>query len=261
VSPEQEQLMNIVVTVKQIPDPNVAPALDGDRLKREGVAGVLDPGDEFGVEAGLQIAAAHGGEVTVVSMGPAQAMEAVRKALSMGAAKGVLVSDDGLQGADALTTAKVLAEAIKKNGFDLIIAGVESTDGYTGVVPQMVAALLDIPMATFAKSIEINDGVVKINRQTEKGYDIVECPTPCVITVTAGVNEPRYPSFKGIVEAKKKPVDQLSIADLGLTLDGPATQNVDTINDAPTRAAGEVVEDDGTGAVKIADFLTQAKVI
>ena len=253
--------MNIVVTVKQIPDPNVNPQLDGDRIKREGVAGVLDPGDEFGVEAGLQIAAANSGEVTVVSMGPAQAMEAVRKALSMGANKGVLVTDDALQASDALTTAKVLAGAIKKNGFDLVIAGVESTDGYTGVVPQMVAALLDVPMATFAKSIEINDGTVKINRQTEKGYDVVECPTPCVITVTAGVNEPRYPSFKGIVEAKKKPVEQLSIADLGLSLDSSATQKVEAINDAPTRGAGEVVEDDGTGAAKIADFLTQAKVI
>jgi len=253
--------MNIVVTVKQVPDPNVAPALDGDRLKRDGVAGVLDPGDEFGVEAGLQIAAANGGEVTVVSMGPAQAMEAVRKALSMGAAKGILVSDDSLQGADSLTTAKVLAGAIKKSGFDLIIAGVESTDGYTGVVPQMIAALLDVPMATFAKSIELNDGTVKINRQTEKGYDVVECPTPCVITVTAGVNEPRYPSFKGIVEAKKKPVEQLSVGDLGVSLDGSASQSVDGINDAPQRGAGEVVEDDGTGAQKIADFLTQAKVI
>jgi electron transfer flavoprotein beta subunit len=253
--------MNIVVTVKQVPDPNVAPQLDGDRLKREGVAGVLDPGDEFGVEAGLQIAAGHGGEVTVVSMGPAQAMEAVRKALSMVAAKGVLVSDDGLQNADALTTAKVLAEAIKRNGFDLVIAGVESTDGYTGVVPQMVAAVLDIPMLTFAKSIDVADGTVKINRQTEKGYDVVECPLPCVITVTAGVNEPRYPSFKGIVEAKKKPVDQLSASDLGVSVEAPASQSVDAINDAPQRGAGEVVEDDGTGAAKIADFLTQAKVI
>lgn len=254
--------MNIVVTVKQIPDPNVDPQLDGDRLKREGVAGVLDPGDEFGVEAGLQLAQAHGGEVTVVSMGPPQAMEAVRKALSMGAAKGILVSDDSLKGADALTTARVLAAAIKKNGFDLVISGVESTDGYTGVVPQMVAALLDAPMATFAKSLEVNDGTLKINRQTEKGYDIVECPLPCVVTVTAGVNEPRYPSFKGIVEAKKKPVDQLSVADLeGITVEQAATQSVDGINDAPTRGAGEVVEDDGTGAQKIADFLSQAKVI
>jgi electron transfer flavoprotein beta subunit len=254
--------MNIVVTVKQIPDPNLAPALDGTRLKREGVAGVLDPGDEFGVEAGLQIASGHSGEVTVVSMGPAQAMEAVRKALSMGAAKGMLISDDGLQNSDALTTAKVLAEAIKKNGFDLVIAGVESTDGYTGVVPQMIAALLDVPMLTFAKSIDIADGTAKINRQTEKGYDIVECPLPCVITVTAGVNEPRYPSFKGIVEAKKKPVEQFTVGDLGVQLEGgSASQDVEGVNDAPTRGAGEVVQDDGTGATKIADFLAQAKVI
>ena len=249
--------MNIVVTVKQIPDPNVAPQLDGNRLKREGVAGVLDPGDEFGVEAGLQIAQAHGGEITVVSMGPPQAMEAVRKALSMGAAKGVLVSDDSLQNSDALHTARVLAEAIKKNGFDLIISGVESTDGYTGVVPQMIAALLDVPMATFAKSIEINGDTVKINRQTEKGYDVVECPMPCVITVTAGVNEPRYPSFKGIVEAKKKPVDEAGPAASG----DSSSQNVESVNDAPQRGAGEVVEDDGSGAAKIADFLSQAKVI
>jgi electron transfer flavoprotein beta subunit len=249
--------MNIVVTVKQIPDPNVAPQLDGNRLKRDGVAGVLDPGDEFGVEAGLQIAAAHGGEVTVVSMGPAQAMEAVRKALSMGATKGVLVSDDSLQGADALHTARVLAEAIKNNGYDLIISGVESTDGYTGVVPQMIAALLDIPSATFAKSIEINGDTVKINRQTEKGYDEVEVSMPCVITVTAGVNEPRYPSFKGIVEAKKKPVDES-----GSPVSGDsASQAVESVNDAPQRGAGEVVEDDGSGAAKIADFLAQAKVI
>jgi len=253
--------MNIVVTVKQIPDPNVDPQLDGDRLKREGVAGVLDPGDEFGVEAGLQLAQAHGGEVTVVSMGPPSAMEAVRKALSMGAAKGVLVSDEGLAGADALTTAKVLAEAIRKSGFDLVISGVESTDGYTGVVPQMIAALLDVPMATFAKTLEVKDGTVHINRQTEKGYDVVECPLPAVVTVTAGVNEPRYPSFKGIVEAKKKPVEQWSIGDLGVNLEGPASQSVDGVNDAPQRGAGEVVEDEGTGAQKIADFLTQAKVI
>lgn len=253
--------MNIVVTVKQVPDPNVDPQLDGERLKRDGVAGVLDPGDEFGVEAGLQLAAAHGGEVTVVSMGPPQAMEAVRKALSMGAAKGILVSDDALAGADALTTAKVLAEAIKRNGFDLVISGVESTDGYTGVVPQMIAALLDVPNATFAKTLEVKDSTVHINRQTEKGYDVVECPTPCVVTVTAGVNEPRYPSFKGIVEAKKKPVDQISLGDLGVSLEAPASQSVDAINEAPQRGAGEIVEDDGTGAAKIADFLAGAKVI
>jgi electron transfer flavoprotein beta subunit len=116
-------------------------------------------------------------------------------------------------------------------------------------------------MATFAKSIEVSDGTVKINRQTEKGYDVVECPLPAVVTVTAGVNEPRYPSFKGIVEAKRKPVDQLSLGDLGLSLDSAASQSVAGINDAPKRGAGEVVEDEGTGAQKIADFLGQAKVI
>jgi electron transfer flavoprotein beta subunit len=255
--------MNIVVTVKQVPDPNVAPQFDGDRLKRQGVAGVLDPGDEFGVEAALQLATAHGGEVTVVSMGPESALEAVRKALSMGAHKGVLISDEALAGADALTTAKVLAAAIKKVGFDLVIAGVESTDGSTGVVPQMVAALLDVPSATFAKSLEVKDGTLHINRQTEKGYDVVEATLPAVVTVTAGVNEPRYPSFKGIVEAKKKQVDQLKVSVLEtLSLEGGAmTQTIDQIADAPHRAAGEVVEDDGTGAAKIADFLAQAKAI
>jgi electron transfer flavoprotein beta subunit len=253
--------MNIVVTVKQIPDPNVAPAFDGDRLKRQGVAGVLDPGDEFGVEAALQLASAHGGEVTVVSMGPEGAMEAVRKALSMGASKGVLVSDAALANSDALTTARVLAEAIKKTGFDLVISGVESTDGSSGVVPQMVAALLDVPSATFAKSLEVADGKLRINRQTEKGYDVVETDLPAVVTVTAGVNEPRYPSFKGIVEAKKKPVDTLSADDLGLSLDGSASQSIAQIADAPQRGAGEIVEDDGGGAAKIADFLAQAKAI
>ena len=125
----------------------------------------------------------------------------------------------------------------------------------------MIAALLDVPNATFAKTLEVKDGTVHINRQTEKGYDVVECPLPAVVTVTAGVNEPRYPSFKGIVEAKKKPVEQLSLGDLGLSLESAASQTVDGINDAPQRGAGEVVEDDGTGAQKIADFLGQAKVI
>lgn len=126
----------------------------------------------------------------------------------------------------------------------------------------MVAALLDAPSATFAKSLEVNDATLKINRQTEKGYDIVECPLPAVVTVTAGVNEPRYPSFKGIVEAKKKQVDQLSLSELEVTLDGgSASQSVAQISEAAHREAGQIVEDDGTGAQKIADFLAQAKVI
>lgn len=252
--------MNVIVCVKQIPDPNNPYQLAGDRLKRDGGQNVLDPGDEFGVEAALQLTEASGGEVTVVSMGPEQSMEAIRRALSMGAHKGILVSDPALQGADALVTARVLAKAIERAGFDLVIAGVESTDGYTGTVPGTVAELLGVPQASFAKHLEVKDGTLVIQRQTETGYDDVECPLPCVVTVTAGVNEPRYPTFKGIMQAKSKPVEQLSVADLGLD-DVAATQTVAKVEPAPARSAGEKFEDDGSGAAKIADFLKEAKVI
>jgi electron transfer flavoprotein beta subunit len=255
--------MNVVVLVKQIPDPNNPYQLDGNRLKRAGVQNVLDPGDEFGVEAGLKLVEQAGGEVTVVSMGPASAMEAMRKALSMGAAKGILVTDDSLPGSDALVTARVLAAAIKKvEGVDLVICGVESTDGSSGVLPGMIAELLDMPQVTFAKHIDLKDSTLVVNRQTVAGYDIVECPLPAVLSVTAGVNEPRYPTFKGIMQAKSKPVDQLTVADLGLSADDvKATQEVAGVNPAPARGAGEKFEDEGTGAAKVADFLKEAKVI
>ena len=255
--------MNIVVCVKHIPDPNLPGELDADnRLKREGVQGVLDPGDEFGVETGLQLKEAQGGEVTLVSMGPATAQEAVRRGLSMGADKGILITDDTLKGADAYVTAKVLAEAIKKQEFDLVIAGVESTDGYSGTMASTLAEFLGLPQVTFVKSIESSDGSLKVDRQTADGYHVVECPLPAVITVTAGINEPRYASFKGIMAAKKKPLDQLSLGDLGLSGDDVKSwQTVATVVDAEARKAGEVVEDDGSGAAKIADYLKEAKVI
>ena len=255
--------MNIAVCVKHIPDPNVPPEMDGKYLKREGVQGVLDPGDEFGVEAALQLKEAHGGEVTLVSMGPATAQEAIRRGLSMGADKGVLVSDDSLKGSDALVTARVLAAAIKKAGeFDLVIAGVESTDGYTGTMPATLAEFLSLPQVTFAKTIDATDGTLKVNRQTAEGYHVVECPLPALLTVTAGVNEPRYASFKGIMAAKKKPLEQWSVGDLGLSGDDVAIkQTVAEVIPAEERKAGEVITDDGTAASKIADFLQEAKVI
>lgn len=255
--------MNIVVCVKHIPDPNLPGELTDDGfLKREGVQGVLDPGDEFGVETALQLKEANGGEVTLVSMGPATAQEAVRRGLSMGADKGVLVSDDTLKGSDAYVTAKVLAEAIKKQEFDLVIAGVESTDGYTGTMPSTLAELLGVPQVTFVKKIEGSNGSLKVDRQTADGYHVVECPLPAVITVTAGINEPRYASFKGIMAAKKKPLDQLGLGDLGLSADDVKSwQTVKNVTPAEERKAGEVIEDDGTGAAKIADFLKEAKVI
>ena len=210
--------MNVIVCVKQIPDPALPGELDPstNTLKRDGKL-ILDESDSYGVEMALQlVTAAGGGEVALVSMAPNDETSGLRTALAMGAAKAVLVSDATLAGADALTTAKVLAGAVGKAGdYDLIIAGTESSDGYTGTVPEQLAALLDLPSITFAKSVEIADGIVKVQRQTEAGYDIVEASLPAVVSVTAGVVEPRYPSFKGIMAAKNKPVDNAKAADLG----------------------------------------------
>ena len=254
--------MNVVVCVKQVPDPNSVGQLDPSthNLKREGVEVVLDPGDEFGIEAGLQLAEAHGGQVTVVSMGPEKGLDAIRKALAMGAAKGVLVSDPSLAGSGALTTAKVLAAAIRREGFDLVITATESTDGYTGVVPQAIAEYLGVPAVTFAKAIESDGSSLQVRRQTEAGYDRVESSLPAVVSVTAGVNEPRYPSLKGIMAAKSKPVDRLAVSDLGLDGLGPGQQIV-SVRPAEQRQAGEVVEDDGTGAHRVVEFLAAKKVI
>ncbi|MDQ6856705.1 MAG: electron transfer flavoprotein subunit beta/FixA family protein [Candidatus Dormibacteraeota bacterium] len=256
--------MNVVVCVKQVPDPNSPGQLDPSNhtLKRDGEL-VLDPGDEFGVEAGLQLAEKHGGEVTVISMGPDRGVDAVRKALAMGAAKGVLITDGALAGSDALSTAKVLAAAIRKQEFDVVITATESTDGYTGVVPQMLAGLLDIPAVTFAKSVEYDGDTLKVERQTETGIEVVEAKLPVVISVTAGVNEPRYPSLKGIMGAKQKPLDRPTAADLGLDGVGGASacQKVTTVAAAPQRAAGEIIQDDGEAAKRIVDFLAERKVI
>lgn len=257
--------MKVVVCVKQVPDPNSTGQLDPSThfLKRDGVEVVLDPGDEYGIEAGLQLAEATGGEVTVVSMGPEKGLDAIRKALAMGASKGVLISDDALRGSDALTTARVLAKAIEKEGFDLVIAGTESTDGYTGVVPQAIAELLGVPAVTFAKHVESDGTTLRVRRQTEAGYDNVESTLPAVVSVTAGVNEPRYPSLKGIMAAKSKPVDRPTLADLGLDGAGGATagQEITSVQPAEERKAGEVIADDGTGAQRIVAFLEQVKVI
>jgi electron transfer flavoprotein beta subunit len=254
--------LNSVVCVKHIPDPNVPGEMDGDVLKRDGVQGVLDPGDEFGVEAALLLKEAHGGQVIVISMGPDPAQEAVRRALSMGADRAILVTDDALRGADALITARVLAAAIKRVEYDIVIAGVESTDGYTGTMPSSLAEFLGLPQLTFANAVEVADGVVSVHRQTSSGYHVVECSLPALVTVTAGVNEPRYPSFKGIMAAKKKPQEQLGLADLGLDSGQLSSdQRVDELTSEEERRAGEVVSDDGEGASRIVDFLKAAKIL
>lgn len=260
--------MNVVVCVKQIPDPAVPGELDPETktLKREGKL-ILDESDSFGVEIGLQLVdSAGGGEVTLVSVAPNDEVSGLRTALAMGAAKAILVSDAPLAGSDALSTAKVIAKSIERAGdIDLVLAATESTDGYTGTLPAQVAELLGWPALTFAKHVEVGDGKVKIQRQTEAGYDVVEASLPAVVSVTAGVVEPRYPSFKGIMAAKNKPVDAVKVADLGLGDDQVgwpgARQQITSIEAAPERQAGEKVEDDGTAHERIVAFLEQLKIV
>ncbi|HOT78465.1 MAG TPA: electron transfer flavoprotein subunit beta/FixA family protein [Microthrixaceae bacterium] len=258
--------MNIVVCVKQIPDPADPGALDPESktLKRDGKL-ILDESDSYGVEMALQLVG-DSGEVTLVSMAPNGEVSGLRTALAMGAAKAVLVSDDALKGSDALTTAKVLAAAIGKAGeYDLVLAATESSDGYTGVVPEQIAAVLGLPSVTFAKSVTIDGDTVKVDRQTEAGYDEVVSPLPAVVSVTAGVVEPRYPSFKGIMAAKSKPVDQLTLADIGIEASNAgwagAGQEIIEVATAAQREAGEIIEDDGEAFTKVVDFLSNLKVI
>ncbi len=261
--------MNVVVCVKQIPDPAQPGKLSADThtVVRDGKL-ILDDSDAYGVEMALQLVGTAGeGEVTLVSMAPHGETSGLRTALAMGAARAILVSDEALVGSDALSSAKVLAAAIRRADPDLILAGTESTDGYTGTLPVQVAEVLGLPSITFAKGVEVTDGggKVRVNRQTEAGSDDVECPLPVLVTVTAGVVEPRYPSFKGIMGAKKKPVDELGVADLGLDAGEVGTrgarQEIVSVTPAEEREGGEVVVDDGDAHERIVAFLEQLRVI
>jgi electron transfer flavoprotein beta subunit len=252
--------MDITVCAKFVPNPTGTPELGPDNLLiRSAGDGALDPGDEYGLELALQLVEAGAGEVTVVSMGPDEALSGVQRALAMGAHKGVLVTDDALRGADALVTARILAAAIGRQGADLVIAGAESTDGYTGTVPVTVAELLGIASVTAVRNLEAEGDGFRVERQTEAGYDVLRAPTPALITVTAGATDPRYPSLKGIMAAKSKPVERLNASDLGVA-DVAPTQTVAAVTDAPAKAGGEIVTgDDGVG--RIADLLAEAKVL
>ena len=257
--------MNVVVCVKQIPDPAAPQSLDAAyNLNRSGKL-ILDEADTYGVEMALQLVErAGGGEVTVVSMGSAADVSGLRNALAMGASKAIVVSDDALRGTDALGTAKVLAAAIAPVAPDLVLAATESSDGYTGTVPVQLAELLDMPSITFAKSVAVEGSNVTVQRPTEAGYDEVSAPLPAVVTVTAGVVEPRYASFKGIMAAKSKPLEVLSVADLGLVAQvGPAgaRQAITSVVAAEARQAGAKYVDDGEGAAKIVAFLESIKVL
>jgi len=259
--------LNIVVCVKQVPEPTGTNKIDPNTLRivREGVDAVLDPADEYGIEAALQIIEAQGGTVTLVSMGPDRALEAIRRGLAMGADKAIHISDANLAGSDALTTAKILAAAIKRVNPDLILCATESSDSYTGMVPGGIAQILDLPQLTFARKMTVADGKVTIQRQLEGGYQTVEASLPALVTVTGSINEPRYPALKGIMQAKKKPVESLSAVDLGLDANevgqAGAKERVTGWKPAEQRKAGQIVKDDGNAAAVIADFLASIKVI
>lgn len=260
-------LLKVAVCVKQVPEPSLPPALDPQTstLVRDGKL-VMDDADAHGVELGLQLTEAAGGEVVAVSMAPRDEIAGLRPALAMGAASAVLVSDPALAGTDALGTAKVLAAVLRRVEPDLVLTATESTDGYTGTLPAQVAELLGLPMVTFAKHVELaGDGAVLVQRQTEAGYDEVTCPLPAVVSVTTSVAQPRYPSFKGIVAAKSKPVERLSLADLGLSGDevgqAGARQEIVEVRPVEQRSGGEIVTDEGDAHERIVALLADLKVI
>jgi electron transfer flavoprotein beta subunit len=259
--------MNIVVCVKQVPDTEVERSLQpGDNtVDRASVDGVINYLDEFAIEEGLKIAEAQGGEVTILSMGPQKAADSIRKALSMGAHKAVHVIDDALAGSDAVETSLALSAALQAVGFDLVVFGSESTDARTGVVPAMVAERLGVPQLTLAGKVDVNGSEVTIRRVTDEGYEVVTGSLPAVVSVVEKINEPRYPTFKGIMAAKKKPVQTLTLADLSLEAGavglGSAASWVEDFAARPPRAAGVVVKDEGDGGSKAAAFLAERKFI
>lgn len=256
--------MKIAVCVKQIPDPATPYELDSEsHFVVRPDDQVLDDSDRYGIELGLQLAEANDGQVVLVSMSPASNLQGIRQALAMGADKAVVIDDESLRGSGALVTARVLAAAIQREDVDLVIAGTESTDGSAGVVPQMLAEILDMPALTFARKVELDDRRLRIERQTSDGYDLVEAELPALVTVTSGAVEPRYPTFKGIMQAKQKPIDQPSCSDLGIESVGASAsgQQIVEVRPAPERAAGLKIQDDGKAHEEIVKLLEQAKVI
>jgi electron transfer flavoprotein beta subunit len=264
--------MKIVVCVKQVPDTAAERKLEAAdaTLDRASVDGLINEIDEYAIEEGLLIAeaqraAGQDAEVVILTMGPEKAAESIRKALSMGADSAVHLLDDGLAGSDALSTSYALAQVLQQIGFDLVICGSESTDARMGVMASMLAERLGFPQVSLAIKLELDGSVLRIRRVSEDGYFEVESSLPAVVSVVEKINEPRYPSFKGIMAAKKKPVQTMSMADAGIDpalvgLGGSATEVVDWAQ-RPPRQSGTIVKDEGDGGVKVAEFLAAQKFI
>jgi electron transfer flavoprotein beta subunit len=268
---EDDQHMNIVVCVKHVPDAQSDRTFNesDNTTDRVGVDGLLSELDEYAVEEALKLVEAGEGEVTVVTVGPDQAADALKKALQMGADKAVHVKDDAIHGSDAVATSLVLAEAIKKASGgaspDLVLTGMASTDGTMSVVPAMLAERLGLPQVTFASELTVDGQQVTIRRDGDTASETVVAQLPAVVSVTDQINEPRYPSFKGIMAAKKKPVEEWALADLGVDasqvgLDAAWTK-VESFTRRPPREQGQIVPDEGDGGTKLAEFLTAQKFI
>jgi electron transfer flavoprotein beta subunit len=263
--------MHIVVCVKYVPDAAADRTFntEDNTVDRVNVAGVLSELDEHAIEAALTLVEAHGGEITALTVGPPEATNAVKKALQMGADRGVVVSDDAIHGSDAVATSLVLARAVTKiretSPVDLILCGMASTDGGMSVVPAMLAERLDLPQVTFAATVGVNDGTVRIRRDGETATETIEAHLPAVVSVTDQANEPRYPSFKGIMAAKKKPVETWSLADLGIEAHevglSAAWSVVRSYERRPDRQQGTIVTDDGDGGRALVAFLAEQKFV
>jgi electron transfer flavoprotein beta subunit len=259
--------MNIVVLVKQVPDSGAERTLkDGDHTAdRTSVGNVINEMDEYALEEALRLKEAGGGEVTILTVGPDQATESIRKALSMGPDGAVHVVDDAIAGSDALQTSAVLAAALRTLEWDLVLCGSESTDGRVQVMPHLLAERLGAAALTGARKLTVDGGTFTVERQTDEGYEVVAASGPTIVSVWDTINEPRYPSFKGIMAAKKKPVKTLSLADLGLGADqvGLANAYSQVVEAAPrpVRGAGTRVTDEGDGGVKLVEFLATEKFV
>ncbi|ASY31395.1 electron transfer flavoprotein subunit beta/FixA family protein [Streptomyces sp. CLI2509] len=259
--------LRIVVCVKYVPDATGDRHFAGDlTLDREDVDGLLSELDEYAVEQALQVAdAADEAEITVVTVGPEDAKDALRKALSMGADKGIHVEDDGLHGSDVFGTSLVLAKAVEKAGYDLVVCGMASTDGTMGVLPALLSERLGVPQVTLLSEVSVGDGVVRGRRDGDAASEMLEARLPAVVSVTDQSGEARYPSFKGIMAAKKKPVESWDLEDLGIEAEevglGGSWTAVEGAAARPARTAGTIVTDEGEGGKQLAEFLAGQKFI
>jgi len=257
----------IVVAAKYVPDATADRAFNASdyTVDREGVDGLLSELDEHAVEQALQIVDAGEGDVTVVTVGPDDAGDAIRKALQMGADAGVHVNDDAIHGSDAFATSLVLAKAIEKLEYDIVLCGMASTDGGMGVVPTLLAEHLGLPAVTYANELTVDGDSIRIVRDSDTATQTVEASGKVVVSVTDQTGEARYPSFKGIMAAKKKPVEEWDLAELGLSADDVGLANawtkVEAANPRPPRSAGEIVSDEGDGGTKLVEFLASKKFV